>query len=342
MFMKMSGILIDINSQIIGYGKSIVASLIPPENMTERKECPCYFCGGKTRARWIAEKEILFCNQGCNGKKGKTAIDVVMIVLNCNFKDAATWIRNQLGVLPMPTPEPPENMEAKKECLKHILSTLTNAQGTLTERYLANRGLEVPEFGVYHSKGIGYWNPKTNMHEGDFKPAMVAPIRKGKETIGLHITYLTPDGKKERQKNDFMIDELTGGWIAFSKTATEQLAIAEGMETALSVNQEYMDCRCVLNANNLEKYTPPAWVKMLIAFSDMDNGNRSTREQAEADKVKSPSFTGQKAVYTLLNRLATSKEYSQLQMGSGLIINGKLILDMSGAGSIDFNDFIRL
>ena len=40
-----------------------VLSIFGVPELPQKKEGPCIFCGGKTRARWITQKQYYFCNQ---------------------------------------------------------------------------------------------------------------------------------------------------------------------------------------------------------------------------------------------------------------------------------------
>ena len=79
-----------------------------------------------------------------------------------------------------------------------------------------------------------------------------------------------------------------GSAIRLHEPVQGVLGVAEGIETALSASQLY---RCpvwaLINANNLEKWMPPAGVNHIMIFGDNDL-----------------TFTGQAAAYALAKRLA--------------------------------------
>lgn len=322
----MSGILTDINQQIIGRGKSIVSLLIPPENMLERKECPCYFCEGKTRARWIAAKEILYCNNGCHGKRGKTAIDVAMIALNLNFKEAAAWIRGQLGVLPMTTPEPKPDIEAQKTALNEQLKALQNPKDTEVQLYLMDRGLQLPKFGIAFFKSM-FFEKNVITGQSIYKPAMVCKIRRGQDVCGLHTTFLE-NNKKISQRCHYVVDTITGGYIPFyneSKEQPETVIVGEGVESTLSAMKHFNTAYGIaaINAGGLENFTPPDYVTELIIIADSDNGG---------------SFTGQIAAFKLAQKLKISCEiYAVIEDINGIL---EPVCIKRGNKSVDFNDLI--
>jgi hypothetical protein len=111
---------------------------------------------------------------------------------------------------------------------------------TIVRRYLASRGLELDP-----------WPPSLRFHPrcprpkdvaGNFLsplPAMVALIEHVERgSVAVHCTYLRPDGagKADIRKQKAIFGPAAGGAVRLgTPVAGEWLAIAEGIETALSV-----------------------------------------------------------------------------------------------------------
>src|SRR5690606_39807 len=99
---------------------------------------------------------------------------------------------------------------------------------------------------------------------GDY-PAMLALVSDvAGKPVTIHRTYLTQDGCKSpvespRKLMRYPSDRtITGGAIRLHESCSPMLAIAEGLETALAVMEGTdLPVWCVINANLLEKFTPP-------------------------------------------------------------------------------------
>ena len=131
----------------------------------------------------------------------------------------------------------------------------------------------------------------------------------------LHVTYLTSDGKKahvESTRKILSSIEPGGSVRLFDIDENDKdLYIAEGIETALSVAKIHgVKCWAVLNTALMEQFKPPAHIKNVIICADNDI-----------------NYSGQKAAYTLANRLMIA--------GTGALV------DMPAKMGTDFNDELR-
>lgn len=135
--------------------------------------------------------------------------------------------------------------------------------------YLYSRAIPLnhwPEDMRYH--------PRVSNHTtGKRHPAMVCAVRDfGGEVTALHITYLTPDGHKisgEGVKPKLFMGSVKGGAIRLAK-ATDRLALAEGVETALSVAKlTGWPCWAVGSASNIPDLPEGIGEVLLAADSDV-------------------------------------------------------------------------
>lgn len=118
------------------------------------------------------------------------------------------------------------------DCARGIWMEATDPRDTLVERYLASRGVWLPDAPVlrFHP-----WCPRKD----GALPAMVAlmtePITG--QPCGIHRTFLAPDGSGKARVNKPKMMLGKAGVIRLGEPVGEGLGLAEGIETALSVMQ---------------------------------------------------------------------------------------------------------
>ena len=190
-------------------------------------------------------------------------------------------------------------------------------------QYLRYRGIEVgrsdPEDDVYCDLRYG---EQVAYDAGRSFPAMVAAVRDfNGRLVTLHKTFLTQEGRKapvdQPKKLSALPDGKTvsGCAIRFGQAASV-LAVAEGIETALSVvSATGLPCWSCLNAHGLETVRLPECVSVVFIFEDKDR-----------------SGTGQKAARRLRDRLAEEGRIACI------ISVGREIPD--GSKGIDWNDVL--
>jgi putative DNA primase/helicase len=131
------------------------------------------------------------------------------------------------------------------------------AAGTLVQRYLNSRGLDtaIPECLRFAAE-LQHSPSRT------FHPAMVAAVSVWPETepVAVHRTFLQADGKGKASVDPvrMALGPVRGGAVQLA-AAGERLAVAEGIETALSVQQATgLPTWAVLGATNLRNLVLPA------------------------------------------------------------------------------------
>jgi phage/plasmid primase-like uncharacterized protein len=100
------------------------------------------------------------------------------------------------------------------------------------------------------------------------------------ELIGVHRTYLRPDGsgKAEIEPSKAMFGRAAGGAVRLA-AAAETLLVGEGIETALSAMQATgISAWAALSAGGIEKLLLPPLVRQVIILADHDANGRG--EQA--------------------------------------------------------------
>ena len=189
-------------------------------------------------------------------------------------------------------------------CIKKknsIFKTLAQSHNTnfSLNNYLNHRGLSalagyIPS-DIKAVESLAYW------HEGKLLsefPAMIGIVRNlAGEIVTLHRTYLTDQGFKAKVPAPKKLmappvsGDTTGCSIQLYKPTT-QLAITEGIETALAVHLSTgIPVWAAISANLLEKVQIPLSVKEVFIMADKDI-----------------SGTGEHAAINLANRLSTYHE----------------------------------
>jgi putative DNA primase/helicase len=226
------------------------------------------------------------CNQ-CGAGSG---VDLVMKVLNLDFKTAVTTIRGVLGTTTVTKPQ--KERKVSKEYLRELyVGSNPVKKGDIVSKYLENRGLSVFSDKLrYHP---ACYEPETKKK----MPAMLATYMLPEGlAITIHRTFLTPDGEKAKIESPKKIlpalKKMTGGAIRLFEPKDGLIGIAEGIETALAVH-ELIDIPVwsVVSSALMSSFEPPPGIKSILIFSDRD-----------------ANFAGQKAAYTLANHLAITRK----------------------------------
>lgn len=157
-------------------------------------------------------------------------------------------------------------------------------------RYIKNRGLDVKTVLSYLDKkeisvieDLPYWEVENDdgklvqTLKGRFT-SLVCQVRDPNGfVVTLHRTYLSKDGWKAnvaKPKKLMCIassKSINGAAIRLSPVKGEVLAVAEGVETALSVmTATGLPCWSVICANGLRSFVPPRGVKRVVIYADND------------------------------------------------------------------------
>ena len=158
-----------------------------------------------------------------------------------------------------------------------VLAGCEPADGSLVETYLSrHRGVTLGADLLFHSSAP--WGYEANAGA----PAMVAIVRgAGGLPKGLHVTHLRPDGSKIRRT---CFGALVGAAVRL-QPAGEELAVAEGIETALAFAELHsVPTWAALSTSGLTAFSSPAGVRRLVIAADADDsgtGMAAARHLAE-------------------------------------------------------------
>lgn len=259
-----------------------------------RRHGPCPLCGGKDRARChndFDETGGVFCNK-CGG--GADLFATLIWANGWDFLEAAQAVANYLGLagdeMPptllrqqaLPAPEP-KDWSQERERLRAIWDNATPDSGRIGE-YLRSRGISLqvpPSLQLHRNLIYFHQGPKVRY------PAMLAQIVLGGKCVGLHQTWLDPDGSgkapvSQPRKIRKCSESISGGAIPlFPLEPGKPLALAEGIETALAVREitGFSAWACV-NASMLAKVEVPPSVDTVYIAADKDRSGAGQRAAA--------------------------------------------------------------
>lgn len=142
---------------------------------------------------------------------------------------------------PAPAPTPPEPVDPEKAARASALwAAAVDPRGTVVERYLASRGLALPDDVAGHALRFHPACPWRDASTGEVikVPAMLAPFRaiNSDAITGLHRTALSNAAAKIGRR---MAGVARGAAIKLDPddTVTTGLVIGEGIETTLAARQ---------------------------------------------------------------------------------------------------------
>ena len=263
-----------------GKWRGILAHFGIDESFLRDKHGPCPLCGGADRFRFDDKDGTgsYICSQ-CGAGQG---FSLLMAVKGWDFKTAAAEVDRIVGNVEQKEirdrPDPLPRINRTTRALRPISDDV--------REYLSNRNLK-PCKGL-HSAEIDYF--EDGKRAGAYE-CMVCPIqgREG-ELISYHITYLDNGRKANVSSPKKMLpptENMAGAAIRLT-AIYPTIGIAEGIETALAVMEIYkIPCWAAANATMMQSFNPPEGVQDVMVYADND-----------------ANFTGQRAAYTLANRLA--------------------------------------
>jgi putative DNA primase/helicase len=151
-----------------------------------------------------------------------------------------------------------------------------DARRSPVERYLASRGITIePPLCLR-------WLPSCRHPSGVFLPAMIARVDNvDGELIGIQRTYLTCNGRRYDRAS---LGRISGGAVQLAPAAST-LAVAEGIETALSILlATEIPTWAALSTSGLRSLILPACVDTIVIAADNDRngaGEAAARVAAE-------------------------------------------------------------
>ena len=176
------------------------------------------------------------------------------------------------------TSDRPHDYAKCAELARRIWQESRPAAATHAEQYLRSRGitLPVPPSLRFH--------PSLRHRTGVYAPAMVAAVQTDTHIVAVHRTFLAADGggKANLKPEKMALGPIAGAAVPFAKAA-ETLALAEGIETALSIQQATgIATWATLGTSNLTRILLPDCVREVIIAADADPAGEKAALQAAA------------------------------------------------------------
>jgi hypothetical protein len=224
------------------------------------------------------------------------ALAFVAHMLGVSMPEACRWALGRLGMaagahLPAPRPRPPAAPRERPESgtlelARSLWREGLQAVGSPVATYLASRGLTLPDDAPLRFHPACWRNRKNGPHGPAMLAAMTDPCSGA--WVGVHVTYLRPDGAGKAEGPGAKIKLGHAGTIRLvpDEDVTTGLGIAEGIETALAVMQ-WRDWRPVWAAGDvgsIRGFPVLTGIEALTIFADADDGGASmdaARECAE-------------------------------------------------------------
>jgi hypothetical protein len=248
---------------------------------------------GKGKGRW---------SDFSTGESGNL-IDLAMLVLGDTFEAACDWLRDRLGgselLLQAPAKrdrdEPDPDLEVRVGKALRWFREAKPGVGTLAERYLTGRGLDVPP-GLWGD--VARFHPRVPFLVGDefaWHPALIFVLRSfvGAEATGIHKIALGPDGRAIRKADGRKLKVSSAGvkgsaiMLGSSAEVTTAVTIAEGAETGIGIimGDWGLPVWSAAGAGFIRSLEPIAGIEHLVIGADNDvNGTGVAAARCCADR----------------------------------------------------------
>ena len=286
----------DIKARAHGHWTPLLKALGVDDGILNGKNQPCPMCGGTDRFQSTDKfGEGIYHCRSCGAVGG---LKLAQAVLGTKFGELLDKLEQQLGAVRTATV--PGNSGPSPEKMKRLCQRIWNearpiAVGDEVDRYLRNRGLQFsayPRTLRFHP-ALGYFEKPAGQQRSKKiaeYPAMLAVVQGSDgHAVTLHRTYLR-DGRKAlgTQSRKVLSSGINGAAVRLFE-AGDELAVAEGIETALAVHLSTgKPVWAALSCGNLEKLWIPDPVARVCIYADND---------ANAE------FDGQASAYALAHRL---------------------------------------
>lgn len=284
-----------VKQQAQGHWSEILAALGVDQAILTRRNRPCPRCGGRDRFQYTDKfgNGTYHCRK-CGAGDGFSLLQAVTgLAFHPLLLEVEQYLNRAPAHLPACGPAPsPQRMKRLAQRLWQEARPLT--AGDEADRYLQARGVALttyppvlrchPRLGYYQKDQAGL-----SCKIAEY-PALIACVQdRDGHGMTLHRTYVQNGAKAPVAEPRKLLSSVIHGAAVRLFAATDELAVAEGLETALAVRRATgKPVWMALNAGNLEQLWLPDSVRRVLIYADND---------ADGD------FTGQASAYALARRL---------------------------------------
>lgn len=268
-----------------GKWRNILSEIGVASKALTGKHTPCPICGGKDRFRFLdtSGSGSWICSQHGSG----AGMDLVMQVMDCDFRTAARRVDELSGRYEADKPRPAMSDAFRRKAMNDLwLGSRVCVKGDLVDTYLRGRGLALP-----NNLDVLRLCDRARAPDGTWHPTMVAMVHGvDGRPVTLHRTFLAPDGRKAVMESPraLMPGSVPDGSAIRLYKHKNRLGIAEGIETAIGAARRFrMPVWAAVNSTMLAKWIPPDGVDSVTVFGDND-----------------PQFGGQASAYALAHKLS--------------------------------------
>ena len=285
-----------------GQWTGILASLGVDERILKKRNGPCPLCGGTDRFQFT--DKFGEGNYHCRACGAGGGFKLLQAIKGIDFNAALTAVERCVGAVgaaPMAAANEPSAERMKKLAQRIWGEALQVSAGDEVDRYLCGRGLALPAYPkvLRFHPALGYFQKDSGGKSRQIAqyPAMLACIQGADgHAVTLHRTYLMDGRKLQASDAKKVLSSGINGAAVRLFEAGDELAISEGIETALAVHLATgKPVWAGLNAGNLEKLWLPVSVRRICIYGDND---------ADGD------FDGQALAYALARRLKKEERRS--------------------------------
>lgn len=270
----------DIKRRAHGRWTELLRALGIDESILNKRNQPCPLCGGHDRFQYTDKYGE--GNYHCRGCGPGGGIKLLQEIHGWDFGTVLLRLEECLGsASPLPTAarlrEEEPSVQRMKKLAKRIWDEATAVVADdEVDRYLRNRGLALsayPKVLRFHP-ALGYYEKDAagkSRKVADY-PAMLACIQDADGlAVTLHRTYLQDGFKAQLRDARKVLSAGINGAAVRLFAAGEELAIAEGIETALAIHLGTgKPVWAAINAGNMEKLWLPETVRRLCIYADND------------------------------------------------------------------------
>jgi len=282
-----------------GRWTEILRGLGVDERILAKRNGPCPLCGGTDRFQYT--DKFGEGNYHCRHCGAGGGFKLLQAVFGIDFSAALGRVEASVGAMPSAGPKDEQaDVDASAERLRQLAQRLWDEAAPLqagdpVDRYLRQRGLRLGSFPatLRCHPALGYFEKSASGRSVKVAeyPAMLARVHAvDGQMVTLHRTYLQ-DGQKApvTDARKILSSGINGAAVRLVEPGDE-LALAEGIETALAVHLATgKPVWAAISAGNLEKLCLPGQVRRVSIYADND-----------ADG----SYEGQACAYALARRLS--------------------------------------